>query len=104
MFGSLTAIISAGALSFLGRKRPELTGEGRLQPDEHDELDLHEEADTGRTDVGHIAGAAVTAISFYLLGLVLQRLIGLPAPVAMLFLAVAFQLTPGGAPPLPQGA
>ena len=104
MFGSLTAIISAGALNFLGRKRPELTGEGRLQPDEHDELDLHEEANTGRTDVAHIAGAAVTAISFYLLGLVLQKLIGLPAPVAMLFLAVLFKLTSGVTPQLQQGA
>jgi malate:Na+ symporter len=104
MFASLTAILISGALNFLGRKRPELTGEGRLQPDEHDEFDLHEGAAAGRTDVSHIAAAAVTAVALYLLGLVCQKVIGLPAPVAMLFLAVLFKLTSAVTPQLQQGA
>ena len=38
MLGSLTAILLAGTLNYVGKKYPNLTGEGRLQPGEHDEL------------------------------------------------------------------
>ena len=34
MLGGLTAIIFAGALNYLGKRYPHLTGEGRLQPSE----------------------------------------------------------------------
>ena len=37
MLGSLTAILLAGTLNFVGKRYPHLTGEGRLQPGEHDE-------------------------------------------------------------------
>jgi malate:Na+ symporter len=40
MLGSLTAILLAGTLNFVGKKYPHLTGEGRLQPGEHDELEF----------------------------------------------------------------
>jgi Na+/citrate or Na+/malate symporter len=105
MFGSLTAILITGGLNLLGRKRPELTGEGRLQPDEHDEADLHEKnaAPTG-TDVSHIAGAGVTAVALYLMGLFVQKTTGFPAPVAMLFLAVLVKLTSAITPELQRGA
>ena len=105
MFGSLTAIVISGGLNFLGRKRPGLTGEGRLQPDEHDETDLHgEDAATPHADVSHIAAAGITAISLYLLGLVAQKTTGFPAPVAMLFLAVLVKLTSAVTPRLQQGS
>ena len=39
MLGSLTAILLAGTLNYVGKKYPHLTGEGRLQPGEHDELE-----------------------------------------------------------------
>ena len=35
MLGSLTAIIFSGALNYLGKRYPHLTGEGRLQPSEY---------------------------------------------------------------------
>ena len=92
MIGSLMAILIAGALNTLGKKRPHLTGEGRLQPGEHDELDFRQEKLSGQVDVMHIAAAAVTAVSLYLLGVVAQRILGLPAPVVMLFLAVLMKL------------
>jgi CCS family citrate carrier protein len=105
MFGSLTAILITGGLNLLGRKRPELTGEGRLQPDEHDEADLHEKNATPTgTDVSHIAGAGVTAVALYLLGLFVQKTTGFPAPVAMLFLAVLVKLTSAITPELQRGA
>src|SRR5205814_665296 len=44
MFGSLTAILLSGGLNLLGRKRPHLTGNGQLQPGEHDVLLTGEDA------------------------------------------------------------
>ena len=43
MLGSLTAILLAGTLNYVGKKYPHLTGEGRLQPGEHDELEFEED-------------------------------------------------------------
>src|SRR6202158_276476 len=48
MLGSLTAILLAGTLNFVGKKYPHLTGEGRLQPGEHDELKQEEDHDGGK--------------------------------------------------------
>src|SRR5271155_3432973 len=68
MLGSLTAIILAGTLNFVGKKYPHLTGEGRLQPGEHDEL-ISEEGDVGgEVDVTTIAAAVITAVTLYLIG------------------------------------
>src|SRR5262249_38337864 len=44
MLGSLAAILLAGTLNYVGKKYPHLTGEGRLQPGEHDELEFEEDA------------------------------------------------------------
>jgi malate:Na+ symporter len=104
MLGSLTAILLAGTLNFVGKRFPHLTGEGRLQPDEHDDFDPHQEEITEHVDVSHIAGAGVTAISLYMVGLLAQRLFGFPAPVAMLFIAVLVKLTQAVSPQLQQGA
>jgi len=104
MLGSLTAILFSGMLNFVGKRYPRLTGEGRLQPDEDDEMDPNQEEITGHMDVTHIAAAGVTAVTLYALGLMCQRLFGLPAPVAMLFLAVIVKLTQAVSPQLQQGA
>jgi Na+/citrate or Na+/malate symporter len=93
MIGSLMAILIAGALNTLGKRRPDLSGNGRLQPGGRDDFDFSQEKLSGQVDVMHIAAAAVTAVSLYLLGVVAQRLIGLPAPVVMLFLAVLMKLS-----------
>ena len=45
----------------------------------------------------------MTAIVLYLLGVMLFHLIGLPAPVAMLFLAVVAKLCSAGSPQLQSG-
>ena len=47
-------------------------------------------------DVSTIAAAGLAAITLYLLGVMCHRLFGLPAPVAMLFLAVLAKLTQRG--------
>ena len=104
MLGSLTAILAAGTLNFVGKKFPSLTGEGRLQPGEHDDLPLSAEAPVLPTDVGTIAAAGVTAVSLYLVGVIGQRLFDFPAPVAMLFFAVVLKLTHAVPPGLQAGA
>ena len=110
MLGSLTAILLSGALNFVGKRYPHLTGEGRLQPLKEGEVDIqavHEE-DGKEQGVGHvgvslIAAAALTAITLYLLGVICHHLFGLPAPVAMLFLAVLAKLTRAVSPQLQLG-
>jgi len=104
MLGSLTAIILSGTLNFVGKRYPAYTGEGRLQPGEHDELDANQKEITGHVDVDHIAAAGVTALTLYVVGIMCHRLFGLPAPVAMLFIAVLLKLTQAVSPPLQEGA
>jgi Na+/citrate or Na+/malate symporter len=104
MLGSLTAIIFAGALDMVGKRLPHLTGQGRLQVGEEDEMDPVQEEIRGHVDVSHIAAAGITAITLYLLGLMCRNMFGLPAPVAMLFLAVLVKLARAVSPPLQEGA
>jgi CCS family citrate carrier protein len=115
MFGSLTAILLAGTLNYVGRRYPRLTGEGRLQPDGQQRTETHEgpgsaaddalqPALTTTADVRDIAAAGLLAVALYLLGLICFRTMGIPAPVAMLFLAVVFKLSYATTEPLQQGA
>ena len=110
MLGSLTAILLSGTLNFVGKKYPSLTGEGRLQPHREGELEIQaahgegeKEQGVGQVGVSTIAAAALTAITLYLLGVVCYHLFGLPAPVAMLFLAVVAKLTRAVSPELQLG-
>ena len=108
MFGSLTAILLAGTLNFVGKRFPHLTGEGRLQPGEHDELHAQQEEIGGHMDVSHIAAGASIAITLYLIGVAVSTLppetFRFPAPVVMLFIAVAVKLGFVVPPQLQHGA
>jgi Na+/citrate or Na+/malate symporter len=89
MLGSLTAILLSGTLNYVGKRYPALTGEGRLQRDEHDDMDpaadeVTDEAGGHHMEISTIAAAGITAITLYLIGVLAYRLLGLPAPVAML--------------------
>lgn len=103
MLGSLTAIMLAGTLNFIGKRYPRFTGEGRLQRGEHDDM-TPSEAPLAQVDVTHIAAAGITALTLYLLGVLCFRLFGLPAPVAMLFIAVLVKLTQAVSPQVQSGA
>jgi CCS family citrate carrier protein len=105
MLGSLTAILLSGALNFVGKRFPHLTGEGRLQPSEHGEIKASQDKPENlHVDINHVAGAGITAISLYMVGLLAHRLFGFPAPVAMLFIAVLVKLAQAVSPQLEQGA
>lgn len=107
MLGSLTAIVFAGTLNVVGKKYPHLTGEGRLQPDTEamtsSDAQARTQAAKGQIDPATIAAAGLTAITLYLLGVMAHHIVGLPAPVAMLFLAVLAKLASAVSPTLQAG-
>lgn len=104
MLGSLTAIILAGGLNYLGKLRPNLTGEGRLQPGEEDVELAGDEAVGPTPSVETVAAAALLAVTLYLIGTVAQTLWAFPAPVVMLLLTVVLKLGRLVTPGLEQGA
>jgi malate:Na+ symporter len=105
MMGSLTAIILAGSLNYVGKRYPRLTGEGLLQPPRDDAVTPQSEDQVARpADMYTIGAALVTAVTLYLIGVLGQRLLDFPAPVTMLFLAVVLKLTQAVSPALQQGA
>lgn len=104
MFGSLTAILFSGALNFLGKRMPRLTGEGQLSVGEHDVPLAGEDAVHPTPLPATIAAAGLTAVCLYLIGALAQRLFGWPGPVTMLFLAVLLKLARAAPPSLEAGA
>ncbi|MBV8125447.1 MAG: 2-hydroxycarboxylate transporter family protein [Burkholderiaceae bacterium] len=104
MLGSLSAILISGALNFVGKKYPHLTGEGRLQAGEGDDVldPVHGAAPVA--DVVHMAAAGVTALTLYMAGLACHRWFGLPAPISMLFLAVMLKLVRAISPEIEAGS
>jgi CCS family citrate carrier protein len=92
MLGNLAAICCAGLLSYLGTRKPKLTGNGRLTIAETDDGPAAGAAPSFEFDVSSVAAAAATAIALYLLGVLSHQLFGWPAPVVMLVLVVAAQL------------
>ncbi len=102
MLGNLTAIICAGLLNQLGKRRPGYTGNGRLHA--ADDGGLLKQNNTSLASVENIAAAGMIAITLYILGILTHKLIGLPAPVTMLFLAVLAKLTYAVSPKLEDGA
>lgn len=91
MLGSFTAVLLCGLLNLLGKYYPHLTGEGRLQPGTQSE-ETHSIVASKPVEVTDIAASGVTIVSLYLLGVYFQKLTDFPAPIFMLFLAVAAKL------------
>ncbi|HEV2442822.1 MAG TPA: 2-hydroxycarboxylate transporter family protein [Steroidobacteraceae bacterium] len=92
MIGSFFSVLIAGALNWLGKRKPQWSGEGKLQPGEQmDEL-LRKGEPPQQVDAMTIAAGAVTAVALYLVGELTFVLWKWPAPVVMLALAVAMKL------------
>ncbi|UEM41083.1 2-hydroxycarboxylate transporter family protein [Pectobacterium aquaticum] len=109
MLGSLTAIILAGVLNQLGKRFPHLTGEGELMPNKDNSLGSSASstpvsAFSGKADVTTIASGALLAILLYMVGMLGHKVIGLPAPVGMLFAAVLVKLAHGVSPKMLEGS
>lgn len=107
MLGGLTAIIISGCLNQLGKRFPHLTGEGQLMPDPdntNEKAAPAAPAFSGKADVTAIASGALLAVLLYMLGMLGHKLIGLPAPVGMLFMAVLVKLVHGVSPKILEGS
>jgi CCS family citrate carrier protein len=111
MLGSLTAILLSGSLNYVGKRLPHLTGEGRLQPGEHGDVE-HPETNPENPEahsalppsIQMVGAASILAVTLYLIGVLGQRLFEFPAPVTMLFIAVALKLGRVVSPELEAGA
>ena len=106
MLGSLTAIIISGCLNQLGKRYTHLTGEGQLMPDRANAAQPAPLAPafSGKVDVTTIASGALLAVLLYMIGMLGHKLIGLPAPVGMLFMAVLVKLFNGVSPRILEGS
>ena len=91
MLGNIAAICCAGLLSYLGTRRPHLTGNGRLTVAQRDDDVTDAKSASFEFDVSSVAAAGATAIALYLLGVLSHQYFGWPAPVVMLVLVVAAQ-------------
>ena len=91
MLGSLTAIVFAGMLNWVGRRWPTLTGDGRLQPGDNDP-EPTESPGQGQVSATAAGAALVLAVTLFLVGVLAQRQWHWPAPIVMLGLAVVFKL------------
>jgi len=104
MLGSLTAIILAGGLNFVGKRFPHLTGEGKLQPGEPDPP-MADPTTASHLPTPQTVGAAiVTVVMLYMLGSLAQTLWRWPGPVVMLGLAILIKLARLASPSLERGA
>lgn len=110
MLGSLTAITLAGILNQLGKRFPHLTGEGALMSDNMNlsnstpALSAQPGVGSAKPELASIAAGELLAILLYMVGVEIFRVCGLPAPVGMLFLAIALKLINGISPSLLAGS
>ncbi|WVD66947.1 2-hydroxycarboxylate transporter family protein [Orbus sturtevantii] len=105
MLGGLTGIICAGILNRLGKMYPHLTGNGKLMPSDGTEEKISLTAKTELpNDVTVFASGVLLAAMLYMVGMIGHKLIGLPAPVGMLFAAVFVKLTHGVSPKILGGS
>lgn len=104
MLGSLTAIVLAGALNGLGRRRPDLTGDGRLEPLEAPPPEPPAQGPPPPLEVGDVGAGALLVAALFLVGALAQKAFGWPGPVVMLALAVAVKLARLAPPALERGA
>lgn len=104
MLGSFTAVFLCGLLNVLGKRFPHLTGEGVLQPGQQSAArGVAASATAPLFDPVSLAGGMVTIVAFYLVGVLIQRVLEFPAPITMLFLIVAAKLGRVISPALEQG-
>lgn len=93
MLGSLVAVIEAGILRQIGVKKPNLTGNGRLveSDDNADELgSLSSKSDTANITKMLVSG--ILAITLYMLGVWVNSIIHLPAPIVLLIVVMVAKM------------
>ncbi|VVD59237.1 Citrate/malate transporter [Pandoraea iniqua] len=92
MLGNISAICLAGLLSYLGTRKPKLTGNGQLTVTPAGEALAAQDESSQSFDASSLAAAGGTAIALYLLGVLSHQWFNWPAPVVMLVFVVIAQL------------
>lgn len=92
MLGSLVAVIEAGILRKIGEVKPSLTGNGRLvESDDGGDLgSLSSKSDTANITKMLVSG--ILAITLYLLGVYINSIIHLPAPIVLLIVVMVAKM------------
>lgn len=104
MLGGLTGIICGGILNRIGKMYPHLTGNGKLMPGTAENEEKVETKKEMVMDVTTFASGVLLAAMLYMVGMIGHKMIGLPAPVGMLFAAVLVKLTNGVSPRVLSGS
>ncbi|MFM0077024.1 2-hydroxycarboxylate transporter family protein [Paraburkholderia sediminicola] len=104
MLANLCAIICCGLLNAYAKKRPHLTGNGRIDASSAEEPPTSAKMETDTFDIRSLCYAGYTAIALYLVGMLIQRWTDFPGAVAMLLLALALKLLNGVSGTLHTGA
>ncbi|KRM23997.1 2-hydroxycarboxylate transporter family protein [Latilactobacillus graminis] len=93
MLGSLVAVILAGILKKIGDVHPEWTGNGRLVESDEAEsgLDNLTQKSNG-ADIEKMLVSGVLAVALYLLGVWVNSVIHLPAPIVLLIVVMAAKM------------
>ena len=103
MFGNLMAVLIAGGLNLMGKRHPQLTGNGHLRPEDADDLPVLQAATAGPA-IQDIGTGVVLAMTLFTIGALVQRWTNFPGPVTMLFLVVALKLARAVPTAIEQGA
>jgi len=92
LIGNVVAILSAGTLSWLGKRRPEFSGNGTLVRTGDDQalLEKQHEAPLNLTLMG--TGLLITC-AFFILGSLLAPVTGVPGPILMIIGTALLKLT-----------
>lgn len=95
MLGSLSAIILSGLLSKWAETHAKYNGNGNLVKIEEGAEDILKFLDTAKVelDLEKMMMGACTALFFYFCGVLTAKLIGIPAPIIMLFSAVLIKVS-----------
>jgi malate:Na+ symporter len=104
LVGNLVATVLAGLLNFIGKKAPELTGDGNLEPGKYDKSTASQDKSRLYVDPQHIAAVGITAITLYLLGNLCNDLFGISGLIIMIGIALALKLAYMISPDLQHGA
>ena len=102
MMSGFTSIVFSSLLNYVGQHNPHLTGNGHITPGD-DEIPGIAATVGSAIDPATIAATGVTAVTFYLIGALGQKLFDFPAPVSMIFIAFLMKVTNAVSPQLQHG-
>jgi len=92
LIGNVVAILSAGALSWLGKKRPQYSGNGTLVKDGNDQ-ELLAQKNEAPINISLMGAGLLLTCAFFILGTVLAPVTGIPGPILMIISAALVKVS-----------